>query len=68
MSNILVDNCAMDQQPPDVLQALGSPLLLYLAAIGVGHLGIIYDDLVSLSNLQSQILHATQDLNRSLAV
>ena len=44
---------------------LGSPLLLYLAAAGIGHLGVIDDDLVSLSNLQRQILHATPDLDRA---
>lgn len=36
---------------------LGSPVLLYLAAAGVGTLGIVDDDLVSLSNLQRQIIH-----------
>src|SRR5919197_1013117 len=38
---------------------LGSPLLLYLAAAGVGTLGIVDDDRVDLSNLQRQVLHAT---------
>ncbi|HEX5999077.1 MAG TPA: molybdopterin-synthase adenylyltransferase MoeB [Hyphomicrobiaceae bacterium] len=38
---------------------LGSPLLMYLAAAGVGTLGIVDDDRVSLDNLQRQIVHAT---------
>ena len=38
---------------------LGSPLLLYLAAAGVGTIGIIDDDLVDLSNLQRQIIHSS---------
>jgi adenylyltransferase/sulfurtransferase len=38
---------------------LGSPLLLYLAAAGVGTLGIVDDDIVDLSNLQRQIVHPT---------
>lgn len=43
---------------------LGSPLLLYLAAAGVGTLGIVDDDAVSLSNLQRQVIHATPDIGR----
>ena len=43
---------------------LGSPVLLYLAAAGVGTLGIVDDDTVSLSNLQRQVLHATGDIGR----
>jgi adenylyltransferase/sulfurtransferase len=38
---------------------LGSPVLLYLAAAGVGRLGVIDDDVVDLSNLQRQIIHPT---------
>jgi adenylyltransferase/sulfurtransferase len=38
---------------------LGSPILLYLAAAGVGTLGVVDDDTVSLSNLQRQIVHDT---------
>lgn len=41
---------------------LGSPLLMYLAAAGVGTLGIVDDDKVTLSNLQRQIAHATSDI------
>jgi len=41
---------------------LGAPALLYLAAAGVGTLGIIDDDTVSLSNLQRQVIHATADV------
>ncbi|MGJ4858181.1 ThiF family adenylyltransferase [Labrys sp. KB_33_2] len=43
---------------------LGAPVLLYLAAAGVGTLGIVDDDIVSLSNLQRQIIHATPDIGR----
>ncbi len=43
---------------------LGSPLLLYLAAAGVGTLGIVDDDVVDLSNLQRQVLHTTPDIGR----
>ena len=38
---------------------LGAPVLMYLAAAGVGTLGVIDDDVVSLSNLQRQIIHDT---------
>ena len=41
---------------------LGSPVLQYLAAAGIGTLGIVDDDTVSLSNLQRQILHRTPDV------
>lgn len=43
---------------------LGSPVLLYLAAAGVGTLGIVDDDQVALSNLQRQIVHRTRDVGR----
>jgi adenylyltransferase/sulfurtransferase len=43
---------------------LGAPGLMYLAAAGVGTLGVIDDDVVSLSNLQRQIIHATPDVGR----
>ena len=41
---------------------LGAPVLLYLAAAGVGTLGVIDDDVVALSNLQRQVIHATPDV------
>jgi molybdopterin/thiamine biosynthesis adenylyltransferase len=43
---------------------LGSPALFYLAAAGVGRLGVVDCDVVERSNLQRQILHATTDLGR----
>lgn len=44
---------------------LGAPVLLYLAAAGVGTIGVVDDDVVSLSNLQRQVIHATPDLGRA---
>jgi molybdopterin/thiamine biosynthesis adenylyltransferase len=46
---------------------LGAPALMYLAAAGVGDLGVVDDDDVSLSNLQRQIIHATPDIGRRKA-
>ena len=43
---------------------LGAPALMYLAAAGVGALGVVDDDIVSLSNLQRQIIHTTPDIGR----
>ena len=43
---------------------LGSPVLLYLAAAGVGQISIVDDDAVDLSNLQRQILHSDDSLGR----
>ena len=43
---------------------LGSPAALYLAAAGVGHLGIIDEDVVELSNLHRQVIHGTRDVGR----
>jgi molybdopterin/thiamine biosynthesis adenylyltransferase len=43
---------------------LGAPLLQYLAAAGVGTIGIVDDDEVSLSNLQRQVIHGTPDVGR----
>src|SRR5512133_1411937 len=44
---------------------LGSPVALYLAAAGVGTLGLVDFDAVDVSNLQRQILHGTKDVGRS---
>src|SRR5690349_16253290 len=47
---------------------LGSPALLYLAAAGVGTLGIVEFDDVELSNLQRQVIHGASDVGRPKAV
>lgn len=47
---------------------LGSPAALYLAAAGVGNIGLVDADTVELSNLQRQILHTTNDLGRAKVV
>ena len=46
---------------------LGSPALLYLAAAGVGTLGIVDFDVVDESNLQRQVIHGQSDIGRSKA-
>jgi len=43
---------------------LGSPALLYLAAAGIGRLGVIDDDTVDISNLQRQIIHSTNNVDK----
>src|SRR5215203_4055114 len=43
---------------------LGSPLALYLAAAGVGRIGLVDFDVVDFSNLQRQIIHGTADVGR----
>jgi len=44
---------------------LGAPAALYLAAAGVGHIGIVDADEVDLSNLQRQVIHATSDIGKA---
>ena len=44
---------------------LGSPLLYYLAAAGVGTIGIVDGDVVDMTNLQRQIIHFTSDIDRA---
>lgn len=46
---------------------LGSPALLYLAAAGVGRIGVVDADAVDVTNLQRQVAHATTDLGRNKA-
>lgn len=46
---------------------LGCPALLYLAAAGIGHIGIADHDRVSLSNLQRQVLYSTEDVGSAKA-
>jgi len=43
---------------------LGSPNAMYLAAAGVGHLGLVDFDVVDASNLQRQVIHGTSDIGR----
>ena len=43
---------------------LGSPIAMYLAAAGIGHLGIVDSDVVDRTNLQRQLLHGTSDIGR----
>jgi len=43
---------------------LGSPIALYLAAAGVGTIGLVDADVVDLSNLQRQVIHFTPDVGR----
>jgi adenylyltransferase/sulfurtransferase len=43
---------------------LGAPVLMYLAAAGIGTLGIVDHDVVDLSNLQRQIIHSVDDIGR----
>jgi adenylyltransferase/sulfurtransferase len=47
---------------------LGSPILMYLAAAGIGTIGIVDDDEVDLSNLQRQIVHATASVGLPKAI
>ena len=44
---------------------LGAPVLLYLAAAGVGTIGIVDDDVVELSNLQRQVIHSSSRLGQA---
>jgi molybdopterin-synthase adenylyltransferase len=46
---------------------LGTPVIQYLAAAGVGEIGIIDDDVVSLSNLQRQVIYTTHDIGKGKA-
>ncbi|MEJ0049627.1 MAG: molybdopterin-synthase adenylyltransferase MoeB [Methylovirgula sp.] len=46
---------------------LGSPVIQYLAAAGVGEIGILDDDVVSLSNLQRQVIYTTDDIGKRKA-
>jgi molybdopterin-synthase adenylyltransferase len=47
---------------------LGSPILIYLAAVGIGKIGIIDNDKVQLSNLARQIIFSTKDIKKSKSI
>lgn len=47
---------------------LSSPVLIYLAAAGIGTLDIVDDDIVTLSNLQRQVIHTTPEIGASKVV
>ena len=47
---------------------LGSPVIQYLAAAGIGHLTIVDDDRVDVSNLQRQVIHRTADVGEFKAI
>ncbi len=47
---------------------LGSPVLLYLAAAGVGNIGVMDDDVVELSNLQRQVIHSFSNLGQKKVI
>lgn len=47
---------------------LGSPIALYLAGAGVGYIGLVDDDVVSISNLQRQVLYSEKELGKPKAV
>src|SRR6201988_3970288 len=47
---------------------LGSPIAMYLAAAGIGKIGIVDFDSVDFSNLQRQIIHTTEDVGRPKTV
>ncbi len=47
--------------------ALGSPVIQYLAAAGVGMIKVVDFDMVAISNLQSQVIHGTRDIKRPKA-
>ena len=61
----------MTQKKVDVLLVgaggLGSPAAMYLAAAGVGTLGLVDFDVVDFTNLQRQIIHGISDVGRSKA-
>ena len=70
--NILVEGIGVEGQAKLIASkalvigagGLGSPTLFYLAAAGVGTIGIVDDDIVNITNLQRQTLHFTDDLGR----